>query len=115
MATQLIGLTQSQQNLVANIARYHRKSVPKVQHDSYRALSGKERVLVAKLAAILRLADALDNEHGSRVQTVETAYKKPNLTIRLDGEGDLLLEKWALTKKAEMFEEVFGVKLVVEE
>jgi exopolyphosphatase / guanosine-5'-triphosphate,3'-diphosphate pyrophosphatase len=115
MATQLIGLTQSQQSLVANIARYHRKSMPKIQHDSYRALSGKERVLVAKLAAILRLADAMDNEHGSRVKTIETTYKKPNLTIRLEGEGDLLLEKWALTKKAEMFEEVFGVKIVVEE
>jgi exopolyphosphatase/guanosine-5'-triphosphate,3'-diphosphate pyrophosphatase len=115
MATQLIGLPQSQQTLVANIARYHRKSMPKVQHDSYRALGAKERVLVTKLAAILRLADALDNEHGSRVSAVKVEYKKPKLIIQIEGEGDLLLEKWALTKKAEMFEEVFSVKLVVEE
>jgi len=72
-------------------------------------------VLVTKLAAILRLADALDNEHGSRVRTLKVEYKKPKLIIRIEGEGDLLLEKWALTKKAEMFEEVFSVKLVVEE
>jgi exopolyphosphatase/guanosine-5'-triphosphate,3'-diphosphate pyrophosphatase len=114
-ASPLIGLTQAQQTLVSNIARYHRKSMPKVQHDSYRMLSAKERALVTKLAAILRLADALDNEHASRVNRIEIQYKKPKLLIRLLGEGDLLLEKWALAKKAAMFEEVFGVKVVVEE
>jgi len=114
-ASPLIGLTQAQQSLVSNIARYHRKSMPKVQHDSYRMFSTKDRALVSKLAAILRLADALDNEHASRVDHVEIQFKKPKLMIRLVGEGDLLLEKWALVKKAPMFEEVFSVKIVVEE
>jgi len=71
--------------------------------------------VVSKLAAILRLADAMDNEHASKVESFSVDYKKPKFAIHLKGEGDLLLEKWALMKKAEMFEEVFGVKVIVED
>ena len=111
----LIGLTQSQLAIVANVARYHRKSMPKPQHDGYRALSSKERVVVSKLTALLRLADAMDNEHASKVESFAVEYKKPKLTLRLRGDGDLLLEKWALVKKAPMFEDVFSVKFAVED
>jgi len=115
MATPVIGLSQSQMAIVANVARYHRKSLPKSEHDSYRTLSSKERVIVTKLAAMLRLADAMDTEHGSKVRDISVEYKKPKLTLRLQGEGDLLLEKWALAKKSSLFEEVFSTKLVVED
>jgi exopolyphosphatase/guanosine-5'-triphosphate,3'-diphosphate pyrophosphatase len=111
----LIGLTQAQLAIVANVARYHRKSMPKPQHDGYRALSSKERVVVSKLSALLRLADAMDNEHASKVESFAVEYKKPKLTLRLRGEGDLLLEKWALVKKAPMFEDVFSVKFSIED
>lgn len=111
----LIGLTQSQLAIVANVARYHRKSMPKPQHDGYRALSSKERVVVSKLSALLRLADAMDNEHASKVESFSVEYKKPKLTLRMRGEGDLLLEKWALVKKATMFEDVFSVKFNIED
>jgi exopolyphosphatase/guanosine-5'-triphosphate,3'-diphosphate pyrophosphatase len=114
-AIPIVGLSQSQQAVVANVARYHRKSMPKPQHDSYRMLSGKDRVIVSKLAAILRLADAMDNEHASKVSTLSVEYRKPKLLLSLQGEGDLLLEKWALAKKAGMFEEVFSVKVVAED
>ncbi len=114
-ATPIIGLTQKQMQTVANVARYHRKSFPKMQHDHYRILSSKERIIVSKLAAILRLADAMDNEHASRVSSFTTEYKKPKFVFHLHGDGDLLLEKWALMNKAGLFEEVFGVKVSVED
>ena len=114
MASPIVGLSRDQVALVASVARYHRKSMPKQSHDAYRGLSGKERDTVSKLAAIVRLADALDNEHASKVKTVEVQWKKPKFILRLHGEGDLLLEKWALMKKAGMFEEVFDAKVVVE-
>jgi exopolyphosphatase/guanosine-5'-triphosphate,3'-diphosphate pyrophosphatase len=114
-ASPLVGLTEPQQAIVANVARYHRKSMPKPQHEGYQLLSPKERVAVAKLSALLRLADAMDNEHGSKVEDFTVEYKKPKLTLRLRGEGDLLLEKWALVKKAPMFEEVFSVKFAIED
>ncbi len=115
LASPIVGLTRDQVVIVANIARYHRKSMPKPQHEYYRMLSSRDKVVVSKLAALLRLADALDNEHASKVSEFEVEYRKPRFSIRLSGEGDLLLEKWALAKKAQMFEEVFSVKFTVAE
>jgi exopolyphosphatase/guanosine-5'-triphosphate,3'-diphosphate pyrophosphatase len=115
MATPIIGLSATQTAIVANVARYHRKSFPKPQHENFKVLSSKERVIVSKLAALLRLADAMDNEHASRVFDFEVEYKKPRLTMKLKGEGDLLLEKWSLARKSDFFQEVFSVKVVVEE
>ncbi len=120
-ATPIIGLSQNQMQIVANVARYHRKSFPKIQHESYKGLSSKDRIVVSKLAAILRLADAMDNEHASRVESFTVDYprdpsdKKAKFTIRLHGNADLLLERWALMNKGEMFEDVFGVKVTVED
>ena len=110
LASSIIGLSQPQMGIIANIARYHRKTFPKPQHDLYKVLSSKDRVIVSKLAALLRLADAMDNEHASKVTDFNVEYKKPKFTLSLKGEGDLLLEKWALAKKATLFEEVFSVK-----
>jgi len=115
MSAPIIGLSQSQTAIVANVARYHRKSFPKPQHDAYRILSSKDRVMVSKLAALLRLADALDNEHASKVTDFSVEYKKPKFIMKLKGEGDMLLEKWALVKKSSLFEEVFSVKFSIEE
>lgn len=114
-ATPVIGLSRTQMDVVANVARYHRKSFPKMQHEPYRLLSSKDRVLVSKLTAILRIADAMDNQHASKVKSFSAEHKKPKLIIRLEGDGDLLLEKWALIRKSEMFEDVFSVKISVED
>lgn len=110
MASSVIGLNQSQMAIVSNISRYHRKSFPKPQHEPYRILSSKDRVTVTKLAALLRLADAMDNEHASKVTDFVVEYKKPKFVVTLKGEGDMLLEKWALANKCALFEEVFSVK-----
>jgi exopolyphosphatase/guanosine-5'-triphosphate,3'-diphosphate pyrophosphatase len=111
----LIGMTQVQMDLVANVARYHRKSAPKMQHKPYVDLAPKHRVMITKLAAILRLADALDHEHASSVENVEVEYKRPRFLFRLKGKGDMLLEKWALAAKRDLFESVFDANVVVED
>jgi exopolyphosphatase / guanosine-5'-triphosphate,3'-diphosphate pyrophosphatase len=113
--TPVVGLRPSQMAIVANVARYHRKSFPKPQHEPYRILPAKDRVLVSKLAAILRLGDAMDNEHAGKVRSFSIDFKKPKFIISLEGDDDLLLEKWALMKKAEMFEELFGLKVSVQD
>ena len=111
----LVGLTQLQMDLVANVARYHRKSAPKIQHEPYEAMAPKHRLMISKLAAILRLADALDHEHASTVDAVEVDYKRPRFLFRLKGKGDMLLEKWALVNKRDLFENVFDANVVVED
>lgn len=115
MATPLLGLSYAQRAIVANVARYHRKAFPTLKHEPYRNLSSKDRVVVCKLAALLRIADALDTEHAGKVRQFTLEYKKPKLIMRLHGEGDMLLEKWALQRKATLLEEVFGVKFVLED
>ncbi len=111
----LVGLTPLQMDVVANVARYHRKSAPKMQHLPYQDLSPKQRLIISKLAAILRLADALDHEHASTVESVEVEYKRPRFMFRLKGKGDMLLEKWALLNKRDMFESVFDANVIVED
>jgi exopolyphosphatase/guanosine-5'-triphosphate,3'-diphosphate pyrophosphatase len=111
----LIGLSSEQMQLVANIARYHRKSFPKLQHKNYEELTPKHRLLISRLAAILRLADALDLEHGSSVHEVKVEIKQPRFIFRLKGKGDMLLEKWALVNKRDLFESVFDANVVVED
>ena len=111
----LVGLTQLQMDLVANVARYHRKSAPKIQHEPYEAMAPKHRLMISKLAAILRLADALDHEHASTVDAVEVDCKRPRFLFRLKGKGDMLLEKWALVDKRDLFESVFDANVVVED
>jgi exopolyphosphatase/guanosine-5'-triphosphate,3'-diphosphate pyrophosphatase len=115
LASPLIGLTALQMDMVANVARYHRKSAPKTQHKPYEDLAPKQRLTISKLAAILRLADALDHEHASTVDSVEVEYKRPRFTFRLKGKGDMLLEKWALANKRDLFESVFEANVVVED
>src|SRR5205809_610723 len=114
-ASPLVGLTELQTDLTANVARYHRKSAPKLQHQPYEAMAPKHRLMISKLAAILRLADALDHEHASTVDAVEVEYKRPRFLFRLKGKGDMLLEKWALVNKRDLFESVFNANVVVED
>lgn len=114
-ASPLVGLDAEQTEVVANVARYHRRSPPKQQHENFKTLPAKHRMLVTKLAAILRVADSLDTEHSSRVQEIILDYRKPKLIAKLRGDEDMMLERWALDRKAPLLEEVLGVKFVVDE
>jgi len=112
-ASQLIGLNPEQVDLVANISRYHRKAMPKATHENYRLLQPREKVIVSKLAALLRIADAMDHDHSGRVQGFSVQYKRPHFSLKMTGQGDLLLERWALLKKCDLFEKTFKVKFSV--
>lgn len=108
----LIGLDERQQEIVANIIRYHRKAAPtKNQDEHFKALAQKDRLIVTKLCALLRLADATEVSHTTRIQKVELKKAKGCWQLKLFGEGNLLLEGWALEKRKALFEDVFGTKL----
>lgn len=95
--------------MVANVARYHRKGPPSDDHPDYLRLSEDERDRVSMLAAVLRLADALDREHLQRVSDVSAAFRGGDLLLTVDGTGDLALERWALARKADLFRDLFGL------
>ncbi len=113
MSSPMVGLSSAQRALVAAIARYHRKAEPGAQHEFFRNLNFEERGLVVKLSALLRLAEALDAEHGGMVGQILVRLNKSKVHLTLVGEGEMLLERWALATKLAPFEKALGVKMVI--
>lgn len=106
----LIGLSREQRSLVALIARYHRRAPPSPRHTAFKKLGPADRQRVRKLAAILRVADALDRGHRSRVRHLDIEIEAAEVEVVADGASDLALEVWTARRKASLFEEVFGLR-----
>lgn len=111
--SELPGLASEENLLVANVARYHRKSPPRDHHSDYMKQSPEARLRTDQLAALLRLADAMDRQHLQRVADVHVEVEGLELRLGLEGEGDLLLERWALSRKKSLFEDTFGLMVRV--
>ncbi len=106
--SELPGLSVEEVELVANVARYHRRANPSTTHDHFAALDKDDRKRVRRLAALLRLADALDREHLQKVEAVRVeGVEDDEVVLRVDGEGDLAIELWALGRKSRLFQKVF--------
>ncbi len=102
----LSGLTAEEVNVVALVARYHRRAVPKDKHDDFKSLSGRQRKIVRILSAILRLADGLDRSQFSVVQQVHVSIGDM-IELELTCTSDPELELWAARKRVSLFEKVF--------
>jgi len=111
--SELPGLSPSEMLMVANIARYHRKNIPRKHHPDFMRLSEEERDRVATLSAMLRVADALDRSHLQNVEEVHVSFDAKTLSIRLEGEDELLLERWAVSRKTSLLSKVFERDVVV--
>tara|TARA_R110002111_G_scaffold248400_1_gene312001 strand:- start:2553 stop:4172 length:1620 start_codon:yes stop_codon:yes gene_type:complete len=107
----LFGLGQSDLLMVALIARYHRRASPNAIHPGYSTLDRISRIAIAKMAAILRVADALDYSYSQRVQEIECEIDQGQLIISIPHVEDVSLEQIALVEKGPLFEEVFGLKV----
>jgi exopolyphosphatase/guanosine-5'-triphosphate,3'-diphosphate pyrophosphatase len=112
-ANRLIGLTQREQSIVASLVLYHRKESPR-RDDGFKSLSQKDRSIVNKLSALLRLADSLDVSHTSSVSDVTLLEKNSTWHIHLSGKGEMMLANWTLAKRKSLFEETFGIPLEVD-
>jgi exopolyphosphatase/guanosine-5'-triphosphate,3'-diphosphate pyrophosphatase len=102
----LSGFTEEEIELIANVARYHRRSVPSSKHDAYEGLSLKRKRTVRILSAFLRVADGLDRTHFSIVDTLDVRLGK-TMTIVLRVSGDAEMETWAAKGRADLLEQVF--------
>lgn len=115
---ELLGYTETDIEIIANLARYHRKSKPKKKHDNYNNLINKEtKLLVRQLSAILRLAIALDRRQIGAINKIECKYDPEYQQLHLHlkpsyPNDDCALELWSLDYKKGVFEEEFGVKIV---
>ncbi|MGH7256509.1 MAG: HD domain-containing protein, partial [Nitrospirales bacterium] len=103
----LAGLTAEEIEIIANLARYHRRAMPKSSHEGFSALRPDHRRTVESLSALLRVADALDRSHSSTVQEVTvTPGKTVTMTVRTNGDPEL--ELWTARQRVDLFERVFG-------
>lgn len=99
--------------VIALVARYHRGKRPKRKRPDLAARPEWQRRIVRRLAALLRLADALDRTHARRVETLFCAIGKKRVTIDLISPYDVTLELEAVRERARLFEKIFGRKLRV--
>lgn len=115
---EFLGYTETDIEIIANLARYHRKSAPKKKHENYANLPGKEdRRMVRELSALLRLAVGLDRRQIGAIADIRCDYKQKSRELHLklqptDLTDDCSLELWSLERKKEVFEEEYAVKLV---
>jgi len=111
--SELFGLGRRDVMLVALAARYHRRASPKPTHDGYASLNVEHRIAVAKMAAILRVADALDDSRSQRVRGIECTCEDSRLVISVPHVEDLSMEQLALKQKGSLFEEIFGMQVLL--
>jgi exopolyphosphatase/guanosine-5'-triphosphate,3'-diphosphate pyrophosphatase len=118
--SELLGYTETEIELIANLARYHRKSAPKKKHENFRNLPTKEyRLMVSQLSAFLRISVALDRRQIGAISRLECEYIPYLAEFRLKlfptfPDDDCALELWSLNYKKDSFEAEYSLKLVAQ-
>ena len=109
----LLGFTENEKEIIANIARYHRKSHPKLKHDGFRLLSTEDQSVVMKLAGLLRIADGLDRTHSGSAGAVRfrSTRRRATIVVSPRRRKDLEIEFWGAERKKDLFETAFGVSV----
>jgi exopolyphosphatase/guanosine-5'-triphosphate,3'-diphosphate pyrophosphatase len=110
--TPILGLTDEELQIVANVARYHRKAAPDPSHEGYAELPERARDRVRALAAILRIADALDHDHRQRIAKVSAKRRGSDLRLKLRTHGDVTLDEWSVGQKGDLLCDEFDVKSI---
>lgn len=111
--SELFGLTQRDNTIVALVARYHRRSVPRPTHPEYATLDRESRITTSKLASILRIADALDRSHIQHTHDITFSREDKRFVITIANVEDVTLERLALREKGSLFESIFGMQVVL--
>jgi exopolyphosphatase/guanosine-5'-triphosphate,3'-diphosphate pyrophosphatase len=114
-ASGLFGLRQRELDIIANVARYHRRALPQRSHPTYMSLDRDERMLVSKLAAILRVANSLDKEHLQKITDMKVIREGDQIVLLTENAADLTMERVALAGRSDLFADAFGKKIELRE
>ncbi|MBD5545119.1 MAG: exopolyphosphatase [Lachnospiraceae bacterium] len=114
MATEIMGLSHAEQEMVANIVRFNRMEFSYYEElTKENALDKKNYLTIAKLTAILRVATGMDRSHKQKFKDVQARLHERELILSTDTLEDITLEKGLLTAKTRFFQEVFSVKVSI--
>lgn len=109
--SELTGFSEAERLVIANVARYHRGTTPRERHPEYAALNQADRETVCRLAAILRVSDALDKSYDCRVRDVRCIHNSQVMHMQLRSSLDCEKEILAAEQKGDLFESAFDCKL----
>jgi exopolyphosphatase/guanosine-5'-triphosphate,3'-diphosphate pyrophosphatase len=107
--TEIVGLSERDRKLVGLVARYHRKGRPRPDHVEFGSLAPEDRMRVSKLAALLRLADAMDRSHRQVVRHVVVEIGETEVDLAADATADLTVESEAVRRKGNLFTDLTGL------
>ena len=108
---ELTGFSEGERQIIALIARYHRRALPKERHSDFAALTSEEQNIVWRLGGILRLAEAFDRSHDSRVRDVKCRDEGRAIQMRLISSETCRNELRAAAIARDMFEQAFACKV----
>jgi len=111
--SEIFGLSRDELDIIANVVRYHRGDPPSELDIEYVSLPREERILVLKMASILRVADALDRGHSQKIKSLTVERRPSTIALHTEGVYDLSLELISIEEKSDLFEDVFGYKVVL--
>jgi exopolyphosphatase/guanosine-5'-triphosphate,3'-diphosphate pyrophosphatase len=111
--SEIFGLHNDELNIIANVINYHRGEPPSQSDIEYIKLQREERILVLKMASILRVADALDRGHSQQIKKITVERRSETIVLNVDKSYDLSLELMGLEEKGGMFQDVFGYKVIL--
>jgi len=111
--SEIFGLHNDELNIIANVVNYHRGEPPSQSDIEYIKLQREERILVLKMASILRVADALDRGHSQQIKKITVERRSETIVLNVDKPYDLSLELIGLEEKGGMFQDVFGYKVIL--
>ncbi len=115
-AAEIFGLRKQDKNMVSSLVRYHRGMHPQATHEPYMSLPRVDRSSVSKLAAILRVADALDKGRQQKIRNFGFEKTDDNYVIWVPEElGDMTIERDSLVKRGVLFSEVFGAGITLKQ
>jgi len=111
--SEIFGLPRDELDIIANVIRYHQGREPTQADIEYISLQREERIIVLKMAAILRVADALDRGHSQQLKNISVERRPETIALHTQGSYDISEELNALEEKADYFQAVFGYKIVL--
>lgn len=109
--SEIFGLSRLDIEIVGLLARYHRHGAPSTADHSYTELDLQNRLRVQKLAAILRVAEAMERAHAHRISTFTVRFNNRHLELLVPDVQDLTLENMGLQTKGGLFTDIFGYEV----
>jgi len=110
---EIFGLSENDMEIISNIAKYHSHYLPSSQDEEFMRLSERNRLIIAKLVAILRISDALDRGHKQKITIQSVKLKDRELIIKVQAKDHVNLEVWSFKRKSQFFQTVFGITPVL--